>query len=108
LSSRVTDGQRDLAEPVDLRIGGAGERDPGRFADPAVRAVAARQVPGGHPAGAVRAAHVSGHRGVVLADPGHLVSAAYVGAEFAGVFVEQALESRLRQVHRPYRGICQV
>ena len=73
-----------------------------------MRAVAAHQVPGAHPVGPVRAAHVRGHRGVVLADPGHLVSAAYAGAEFAGAFAEQALEPRLREMHRPYRGICQV
>ena len=101
-------GQGDLAQPVDLWIGGAGERDPGAVADPAVRAVAARQVVGGHLVRPVRAAHVRGRRDVVLAHPGHLVSAAYVGAEFAGAVVEQALESRLRERHRPYRGIRQV
>ena len=43
-----------------------------------------------------------------MADSDHLVSAAYVGAEFAGVFVEQALELRLRELQRVQRGICQV
>ena len=72
-----------------------------------MRAVAAHQVPGGHPVGPLRAAHVRGHRRVVLADPGHLVSAAYAGAELAGVFTEQPFEPRLREMHRPYRGIRQ-
>ena len=31
-----------------------------------------------------------------------------LGAEFAGAFVEQALESRLRERHRPHRGIGQM
>jgi hypothetical protein len=73
-----------------------------------MRAVAARQVAGPHPVGAVRAAHIRGHRGVVLADPGHLVPAAYDGAELAGTLAEQPLEARLREMHYPYRGICQV
>jgi hypothetical protein len=51
---------------------------------------------------------VRGHRGVVLADPGDLVSAAFAGAEFSGEFAEQALEPRLREMHCPYRGIRQV
>jgi hypothetical protein len=53
-----------------------------------VRAVAAHQVPGSQLVGAVGPAHVRGYRGVVLANPGHLVPAAQAGAEFAGVFVE--------------------
>jgi hypothetical protein len=101
-------GQGDLGQPVDLWIGGAGERDPGRVADLAVRAVAAHQVAGGHPVGPIRTVHIGGHRGVVLADPGHLVSAAYAGAEFVGTFAEQPLELRLRERHRPYRRIRQV
>jgi hypothetical protein len=94
-------GQGDLGQPVDLRIGGAGEPDPGGVADLAVRAVAAHQVASGHPVGPVRAAHIRGYRGVVLADPGYLVSAAYAGAEFAGAVAEQPLEPRLREMHDP-------
>jgi hypothetical protein len=101
-------GHGDLGQPVDLWIGGAGEPDPGRVADLAVRAVAARQVASGHPVGPVRAAHIRGHRGVVLADPGYLVSAAYAGAEFAGAFAEQPLEPGLREMHDLYRRIRQV
>jgi hypothetical protein len=64
----------------------------GYVADPAVRAVAAHKVSGGHPVRPVRAAHVRGHRGVILAQPYHLLSAADLGAELAGAFVEQTLE----------------
>jgi hypothetical protein len=56
----------------------------------------------------VRPAHIRGHRGVVLAQPDHLLSAADLGAEFAGAFVEQALESRLWELQRLQRGLCQV
>ena len=101
-------GHGDLGQPVDLWIGRAGEPDPGRVADLAVRAVAAHQVASGHPVGPVRAAHIRGRRGVVLADPGYLVSAAYAGAEFAGAFAEQPLEPRLREMHDPQRRIRQM
>jgi hypothetical protein len=77
LAERVTEsGHGDLAEPVDLWICGAGERDAGHVADLTMRAVAAHQVSGGHPVRPVRALHVRGHRGVVLAHLDHLVSAA--------------------------------
>ena len=101
-------GHGDLAQPVDLWIGGAGERDPGRCRGPGCARRRSPPGTGRSPVGPVRAAHVRGHRGVVLADPGHLVSAAYAGAELAGAFAEQALEPRLREGHRPYRGIRQV
>src|SRR6202042_2682097 len=101
-------GHGDFAQPVDLWIGGAGERDPGQVTDPAAGPVAAGQVTAGHPVAPVRAAHVGGHRGVVLADPDHLVPAAYDGAEFAGALAQQAFEPRLRQMHRLYRRIGQV
>ena len=109
LSSRVTESGT-VTWPSRLTSGYVvpGNGIPAAVADPAVRAVAAHQVLGGHPVRPVRAAHVRGHRGVVLAHPDHLVSAAYVGAEFAGEVAEQALESRLRERHRPYRGIRQV
>ena len=77
-------------------------------ADLAVRAVAAHQVASGHPVGPVRAAPIRGRRGVVLADPGYPVSAAYAGAEFAGVVAEQLLEPRLREMDDLYRGIRQM
>ena len=77
-------GHGDLGEPLDLRVRGAGERDAGQVAHPAARAVAADEVSGGHPMLPVRPAHVRGHRGVVLAQPDHLLSAADLGAELAG------------------------
>jgi hypothetical protein len=101
-------GYGDLRQAVDLRIGGARERDPGSVANLAVRAVTADQVAGGHLVGTVRAAHRRRHGGVVLADADHLVSAANAGAEFVGVLAEQALESRLGEMHHPYRGIRQM
>ena len=101
-------GQRDLAQPVDLRIRGARERDARQVAHRAAAAVAAHQVPRGQPVRPVRPAHVRGHRGVVLAQPGHLVPALDDGAEFAGALAEQALELRLRERHRLQRGIGQV
>ena len=73
-----------------------------------LRAVAAHEVAGGHPILPVRAAHVRGHRGVVLAQPDHLVSAADLGAELAGELVEQALELRLWERQRLHRGIGQL
>ena len=94
-------GHGDPGQPVDLGIGGAGERDPGHVADRAVGAVAARQVASGHPVRPVRAAHVRGYPCVVLADPGHLVSAPQAGAEFAGALAEQPLEPRLGEMHHP-------
>ena len=100
-------GHGDLGEPLDLRVGDAGERDAGQVAHPAARAVAADEVSGGHPVRPVRAAHVRGHRGVVLAQPDHLVSAADLGAELAGPFVEDALEQRLRKRQHLHRGIGQ-
>ena len=100
-------GQRDLAQPVDLRIRGARERDARQVAHRAAAAVAAHQIPRGQPVRPVRPMHVRGHRGVALAQPGHLVSALDDGAEFAGAFAEQALEFRLRERHRLQRGIGQ-
>ena len=82
-------GHGGLGQPLDLRVGGAGERDVGQVAHPAARAVAAHEVAGGHPILPVRAAHVRGHRGVILAQPDHLVSAADLGAELAGELGEQ-------------------
>ncbi len=70
-------------------------------------AVASHQVAGADLVGAVRAAHVRRHRGLVLADPGHLVSVAYLGTELAGVFVQQALQPRLREAEDPQRVIGQ-
>lgn len=109
-SVELLGGEEFVAEAAveGLAVAVAGERDAGHVADPAVRAVAAHKVSGGHPVRPGRAAHVRGHRGVVLVHPDHLVSAAYVGAEFAGAFVEQALESRLWELQRLQRGICQV
>ena len=98
-------GHGDLGQPLDLRVGGAGERDAGQVAHPAAGAVAADEVAGGHPVRPVRAAHVRGHRGVVLAQPDHLVAAADLGAELAGELVEHALELRLRERQRLHRGI---
>jgi hypothetical protein len=92
-------GHGDLRQPVDLRIGGARERDSGSVANFAVRAVTAHQVAGGHLVGTVRAAHRRRHGRVVLADADHLVSAANAGAEFVGVLAEQAFEPRLREMH---------
>jgi len=101
-------GHGDLAQPVDLWVGDAGERDAGAVADPAAPAVAAHQVSGGHPVGPVRAAHVGGRRGVVLVHPEHLVPAADLDVEFSGAFVEQALQPRLRESQHPQRRVCQV
>ena len=100
-------GHGDLGEPLDLWVRGAGERDAGQVAHPAARAVAADEVAGGHPMLPVRPAHVRGHRGLVLAQPDHLLSAADLGAELAGELREQALESRLWERHRLHRGIGQ-
>ncbi len=97
-----------MAEPVDLGIRGAGERDAGQVADPAARSVAADEEPGGHPVGPPRPAHLRADRGVVLAHPGHLVSAADLGAEFTGAFVEHPLKSRLRERHPAQRGLGHV
>ena len=55
----------------------------------------------------VRAAHVRGHRGVVLAQPDHLVPAADLGAELAGELGEQALELRLREQQQLHRRLGQ-
>ena len=100
-------GHGDLGEPLDLRVGDAGERDAGQVAYPAARAVAADEVSRGHPVGPVRAAHVRGHRGVVLAQPDDLLAAADLGAELAGEFVEDALEQRLRKRQHLHRRIGQ-
>ncbi len=100
-------GHGDRGEPLDLWVGDAGERDAGQVAHPAAGPVAADEVPGGHPVGPVRAAHVRGHRGVVLAQPDHLLAAADLGAELAGELVEDALESRLRERQHLHRGICE-
>ena len=101
-------GHGDLGQPLDLRVRRAGERDARQVAHPAAGPVAADEVSGGHPILPVRPAHVRGHRGVVLAQPDHLVSAADLGAELAGVFVEDALEERLRERQRLHRGICEL
>jgi hypothetical protein len=53
-----------------------------------VRAVTTHEEAGNHPIRPVRSLHVHGHRGVVLAHPGHLVSAADIHTEFADAFVE--------------------
>ena len=98
-------GHGDLGEPLDLRVGDAGERDAGQVAHPAARPVAADEVSGGHPFVPVRPAHVRGHRGVVLAQPDHLLSAADLGAELAGELVEDALEQRLGKRQHLHRGI---
>src|SRR6185437_7549705 len=100
-------GQGDLAQAVDLRVGGAGEGDPRLVTNPAACAVAARQVSGGYPVGSVRAAYLGGHPGAVLADPGHLVPAPDVGAKLPGALAEQALKSRLREMRDPHRRIRQ-
>ena len=78
---------------------------PARSRTRLLRAVAADEVSGGHPILPVRAAHVRGHRGVVLAQPDHLVAAADLGAELAGELVEDALELRLRERQHLHRGI---
>ena len=101
-------GHGDLGQPLNLWVRDAGERDAGQVAHPAARPVAADEVAGGHPVGPVRAAHVRGHRGVVLAQPDHLLAAADLGAELAGELVEEALESRLRERQRLHRGICEL
>ena len=85
-------GHGDLGEPLDLRVRDAGERDAGQVAHPAARAVAADEVAGGHPMLPVRPAHVRAHRGLVLAQPDHLLSAADLGAALAGELREQPLE----------------
>ena len=100
-------GHGHQGEPLDLGVREAGERDAGQVAHPAARAVAADQVPGGHAVGPVRAAHVGGHRGVVLAQPDHLLAAVDLGAELAGAFVEDALELWLRERQCLHRGICE-
>ena len=81
---------------------------PARSRTRLLRAVAADEVSGGHPMLPVRPAHVRGHRGVVLAQPDHLLSAADLGAELAGELGEQALEQRLRERQRLHRGIGQL
>lgn len=101
-------GHGDLGEPLNLWVRGAGEQDAGHVAHPAAGAVAANEVSGGHPIRPVRPAHVRGHRGVVLAQPDHLLSAADLGAELAGVLAEEALESRLWERQRLHRGIGQL
>ena len=100
-------GHGDLGESLDLRVRGAGERDAGQVAHTAAGAVAADEVAGGHPMLPVRPAHVRGHGGVVLAQRDDLLSAADLGAELAGAFVEDALEQRLRERQRLHRGIGQ-
>lgn len=96
-------GHRDLGQPVDLRIDDAGERNCGQLANPAAGAVAAHEVAGGDPIGAVRAPHVGGDRVGALRHVQHLMSAPDVDAEFIGAFAEHPLELLLRQrqgVHR--------
>ena len=98
-------GHGDTGEPLDLRIGGAGKRDVGQVTDAAAGPVAADQVSSGHPVGPVRAAHLGRHRVVVLTQPDDLVCAADVGAQLAGVVVQDAFEQRLRERQHLHRGI---
>ena len=98
-------GHGDESEPLDLWIGDAGEGDAGQVAHPAAGPVAPDEVSGGHPVEPVRPAHVRGHRGVVLAQPDHLLAAPDLGAELAGEVVEDPLEQRLRERQRLHRGI---
>ena len=100
-------GNGGLTEPLDLREGGAGERDVGQVAHQAARAVAANEVSGGHLVRPVRATHLRRHGGVILAQPDHLLPAADLGAELACEVAEQALEPRLREHQQLHRGIGQ-
>jgi hypothetical protein len=52
--------------------------------------------------------HFRDHRVVVVADPGHLVSAADVHGEFAGAFFEQPFKPLLRERQSVHRRICQL
>ena len=81
---------------------------PASVADPAARAVAAHQVPGGHPVRPVRPVHLRGHRRVVLAHPGDLVPAADAWRR-ARRRARASRRSRrgLREHHRPHRRIRQ-
>ena len=77
---------------------------PARSRTRLLRAVAAHEVAGGHPVLPSRPAHVRGHRGVVLAQPDHLVSAADLGAALAGELGEQALQSAVAGAAAPASG----
>ena len=100
-------GHGDRGKPLDLGVRDAGKRDAGQVAHPAAGPVAADEVSGGQPILPVRSAHVRGHRVVVLTQPDDLLAAADLGAELAGVFVEDALEERLRQRQHLHRGSCE-
>jgi hypothetical protein len=85
-----------VPEAHQLVVGGAGKADAGEFADTAVRAVAADDVPGGQGVFAVRAA--DGQRAVVQCQ--QLVPAPHFGAESGGAVGQDRLHPRLLQ-HEP-------
>src|SRR5207253_5224481 len=97
----------DRGEPLYLRIRDARERDTRQVAHTAARTVAADEIPGGHAIGNVRPAYLGGHRGLVLAQSHHLVSATDLCAELASEVVEDALELRLRERKDLHRRILQ-
>ena len=100
-------GHGDRGQALDLRERRARERDAGQLADPAAAAVAAHQEVRCHRVGSVRATHLDGHRVVVLVQPDHLVSPAYVATTRDGAFGEDGLEPGLGQQHRAHRWMLE-
>jgi hypothetical protein len=92
--------QCDLPQPVQLGWRRAGESDAGLLADQAVGAVAADQVAGAQPVAPLRAPDLHGDRVLVLGQPGKLVAAADVGAEFPGPRLQHRLDLGLPGRHR--------